>query len=405
MKRALVVSAAWLAISCTETYEVFPLATDDAFPRDAGAVDVAPDDAHVIPEPTPPGASLGAMDTNTCGLEDGSAWCWGSNADYALGLADPSVVSLPTEITGLPPLVAVEVGAQYACGLDTEGAVWCWGRNTSGQLGAGFFVSTAAPRRVALPGPIHRLSAGTAHVCALGVAGELWCWGENSERQLGTPDSTDNQPEPLRVDTTSDWVAVSAGQGHTCAIRASGALYCWGRNAQGQLGLGPDAPIQVGAPTPIDVPGVWTQVAADQRITCGIQQPGSLYCWGDNGQGQLGTGDTEPRLVPTRIGSRTDWHHVAVNALHTCALDTADALWCWGRGIEGQLGLGDVESRRVPTEVQPGSRFVDVAVGRFYTCARDGGGVLLCTGDNAEGVLGQAGNDRLLDFAPVTGLP
>ena len=399
---------AWLLVlaclGCTEQYEVFPLAG-----RDAGVADAAgsagADTGGVGGAPSPTGATLGAMDVNACSLEGGVAWCWGSNADYALGLSDTTVSAPPTAVSGVTDLVVIGVGLGFACGLGVEGEVWCWGRNASGQLGTGDTTSRPEPQPVLLEAGATQISVGTEHACAITPGGELWCWGENGERQLGNPDLDADQTRPLRVGTWNDWAEVSAGQGHTCGIRVGGSLYCWGRNAQGQLGLGANAPIQLGEPTLVNDTADWTQVAADQRITCGIQAPGALYCWGDNTDGQLGVGDLDARLVPERIGTGSDWRKVAVNALHSCALDGAGTVWCWGRGAEGQLGLGDAEPRLEPTTVEATGSFVDLTLGRFFTCVREEQGAVFCTGRNDDGALGIPNVDRVLELTAVEGLP
>jgi alpha-tubulin suppressor-like RCC1 family protein len=412
---SFLLTLAGLGLCCTERYEMFP---EHGGGGSGGGgigsggtgsgVDAQTDVDTGSPVPTgpaPTGRSIGAMDEQTCVLRATAPWCWGSNANGAIGMSDAALLVGPTRVP-TPALVAIEVGGDFVCGLASDGGVWCWGRNDAGQLGSGDFVSRAEPRAVGLPAPVHRLSAGPAHVCAITLGSELWCWGINSERQLGHADLFDNQSLPIRVGSQADWVSVSAGQGHTCAIRDGGSLYCWGRNSQWQLGLGTNEPDQFGEPTLVDDTGVWSRIAADGRMTCGIQNPGRLYCWGDNPAGQLGMGDTVARTTPTQVGTGTSWREVTVNAFHTCALDSTDQLWCWGRGVEGQLGMGDYDSRLVPTKVSAARTFSEVAAGRFYTCALDDEGGVWCTGDNSSLVVGAPpALSRVNELTRVEGLP
>ncbi|MCA9626155.1 MAG: hypothetical protein KC766_00755, partial [Myxococcales bacterium] len=230
-----------LSWGCTERYELFPGATTSERP---GA---------------PRGSALGAHQVHSCVARTGDGvWCWGSNSGYALGQSDPTLLSGPVRVPGLPDVVALGLGGEYGCSLNASGEIDCWGRNDEGQLGVGEFGDRQAPSTALLPESIDRLSAGSGHACAVSRLGGLYCWGRNAERQLGHEDSRENQATPWLVDAFEDWSDVSAGDGHTCGIRAGGALYCWGRNTQGQLGLGDGSAVQYGAPTLVDDIGTWS---------------------------------------------------------------------------------------------------------------------------------------------------
>ena len=109
---------------------------------------------------------------------------------------------------------------------------------------------------------------------------------------------------PVQVGETADWVAVSAGLSHTCAIKTDGSLWCWGDNGKGQLGLGEGTSVNHPVPTQvIDPAGSWYKVAAGAGHTCGVQTAGSLWCWGDNSKGQLGNGSTVSRSKPILISN------------------------------------------------------------------------------------------------------
>ncbi len=389
MRWMLLLGAVVLASGCTERYELFPGANSGPAPGSPG------------------GAALGAHQVHSCLARAGDAqasagvWCWGSNSGYALGQSDPNLVSGPVRVPGLEQSVALSLGGEYGCALSAAGDVRCWGRNDEGQLGVGEYGDRQAPSAAALPSTIDRVSAGSGHACAVSRLGELYCWGLNSERQLGHEDTRDNQATPWLVDDVQDWSAVSAGDGHTCGIRAGGALYCWGRNTQGQLGLGDGSGVQYGAPTLVDDIGIWSSVTAGQRIACGIQTPGSIYCWGDNSEGQLGVGDNTARWTPTRVGSKSDFRKLSLKAFHVCAIDASNSLWCWGRNAEGQLGTGDTQYRPSPTPIEAGSHFDEVAVGRFHTCVRRLDGAVLCAGQNADGQVGVDMPDRTSTFTQV----
>ncbi len=167
---------------------------------------------------------------------------------------------------------------------------------------------------------------------------------------------------------------VAPGDGHTCAIQAPGTLWCWGANGDDQLGSTPaNASIRR-----VDGATDWIQVETGGLSTCGIRAPGDLYCWGDGANGALGLGDALGRSIPTRVGTERDWTHVRIGADHACGL-RAGQLYCWGQNTTGQLGLGDMAQRLSPTRVGAGADWVDLGIGQLRTCAQRGNGVY-CTG-------------------------
>jgi len=139
----------------------------------------------------------------------------------------------------------------------------------------------------------------------------------------------------------TDWKTVSAGGTHSCGIRGTGALYCWGYNGAGQLGTnntGTNAayPVRVGSGTD------WKSVFAGGNHTCAIRSTGLLYCWGYNGQGQVGTNNTGTNAAtPKRVGTGTNWKSVSTGDNHTCATRSTGLLYCWGYNDTGELGTNN----------------------------------------------------------------
>jgi alpha-tubulin suppressor-like RCC1 family protein len=195
------------------------------------------------------------------------------------------------------------------------------------------------------------VSAGEFHTCAVHGDHTLWCWGENGNGQLG--DGTTNGSDvPVQESTAaSDWAAVTAGYVHTCAIKTTGTLWCWGDNGNGQLGDGTtsDSHVPVQEST---AASDWAAVAAGYNYTCAIKTTGTLWCWGDNGNGQLGDGTTNGSDVPVQeTTAASDWAAVTVGYVHTCAIKTTGTLWCWGNNGNGQLGDGTNNESHVPVQV------------------------------------------------------
>lgn len=137
--------------------------------------------------------------------------------------------------------------------------------------------------------------------------------------------------------TDTDWASFELGATQLCGVKTNDTLWC------GDI---PDAPTQLGSDTD------WIQVATnDSDHACARKSSGALYCWGANDVGQLGLGSTTQQNLPTQVGTDTDWDHVSVGESFTCAVKTDDTLWCWGSNDSGQLGIGGAWQ---PTAVQVG---------------------------------------------------
>ena len=124
---------------------------------------------------------------------------------------------------------------------------------------------------------------------------------------------------------------------------------------------GPSRPRSAPAPT--------GRLTAGDYHSCASHLDHTLWCWGYNGQGQLGLGDNEDRTIPTQVGTDTDWTEVAAGDYHTCATRIEHTLWCWGYNPYGQLGQGDTQNRNIPTQVGTGTRWAPADAGWSHTCA------------------------------------
>src|SRR5262249_39515169 len=145
---------------------------------------------------------------------------------------------------------------------------------------------------------------------------------------------------------------VSAGASHTCAFTSDGAVWCWGDNRFGQLGTGDTvphtSPVNI---DPADLPSV-TEVYAGGQHSCALRVDNSLWCWGNNRFGQLGLGDTNPRLTPTRVDAMsTEVAAAYAGGAHTCAAKTDGSVWCWGNNQYGQIGADVGSLTTTPAQV------------------------------------------------------
>ena len=364
-------------------------------------------------------------------------WCWGNNAlgetgqppgtaipDPTTGEIAPPPQLLPMQVPGLPDtLAAIDTAEQHSCVLG-GGSVLCWGRNEFGQLGDGGTGNRSAPAPVTgLPAGIASIAVGPRHACAIDGDGQVWCWGYNSAGQIGVAPTAERQvePLPLRVDGLGGAATkLELGFVSTCALVGS-ERKCWGQLEDGtQIGPAPQVVARpAGAPadwlagcfsingelncprgtrapfTQLDarevpgLPGRPQQLALGRDFACALMSDGAVWCWGNNGVGQLGQGDLAARTTAVRVPLPAA-ASLSVGVAHACA-STSDGLWCWGGNFSGALGDGSTTDRATPVRAQFSGELM--AAGGYHTCAyAASAGGLRCWGlDQAGQVSGQIG--------------
>ncbi len=211
-------------------------------------------------------------------------------------------------------------------------------------------------------------------------------------------------------------VSVVTGAAHTCVMLANDTVKCWGLNVYGQLGYGDtlnrgDGADEMGSSlAAVDLGSGRTAkaISAGVDYTCAILENGSVKCWGYNGDGQLGLGDTDNRgdntseigssLLAVDLGSGYTAKAISAGKLHTCAILDDASVKCWGNNSDSQLGLDDDDSRGndlnemgddLPTVYLGSGRTAKaIAVGGYYTCALLDDNRVKCWGANNAGQLG-----------------
>ena len=249
----------------------------------------------------------------TCAVQasDSTVWCWGANSYGQLGNGDTSGTASATPVqvvtsTGGPALANVAsvyvdgIDGYNACAIDKSSNVWCWGYGNYGVIGNGYTYNEpyAVPVVTSSGGAqftgVAQLSVSYDHVCAVTTAGSVWCWGDNNYGQIGVGNTTTAKYSyPTQVQALfNSGVNVSVGSNFTCATTSDGSVWCWGYNGNGVLGNGnttgtADVPIQVqtvagdgGAPFG---GAASVQVNAyDSDIVCAVKSVGgAIWCWGD----------------------------------------------------------------------------------------------------------------------------
>jgi alpha-tubulin suppressor-like RCC1 family protein len=246
-------------------------------------------------------------------------------------------ISLPTEVT---------LTAAPASGSSFFG----WGGACSARTPACTLTLSRATRVIAYFGSAFRMvSAGQSHTCALRPTGTVTCWGRNDDGELGTG-STNSSVTIGTATGIAGAVAIAAGSSHTCALIVGGSVMCWGVNSYGQVGtwtFGAD----VGRPTA--VPGITDAVAvtAGGFHSCVIHAGGTASCWGANNHGQLGDGTTSYSSGPVAVNLAVagPLSRIAAGGFHTCGIIAANSrVVCWGANNVGELGIASRADTATP---------------------------------------------------------
>jgi alpha-tubulin suppressor-like RCC1 family protein len=361
------------------------------------------------------GQVLSAGTEYTCAIDaGGGVRCGGDNAHGQLGDGSYQSQTVPVPVSGLRSgVIAVAASYYRSCALRADGEVLCWGSNERGFLGDGTVVDRTVPTRVLGLGPgsgVVSITLNMDHACVLKNDGAVLCWGRNDFGMLGTGSASNVVGTPTQVvafGAGSGVIGIAAGFSHTCAVKTDRSLYCWGDNSQGQLGDGTQT--LRSTPTQVSTLGVGSgvvAVATGNYFTCAVRDDSAVLCWGDNWHGKLGSGSTAPFLwtpvVAMRAGSGAASVTVSAVGNHACARTVSGAMFCWGANGDGQLGDGAFADRNTPTAVRtlgPDDHAnVDaIAAGFAHTCARKHGGVIVCWGNNDNGQLADGALDDAVD--------
>lgn len=289
-----------------------------------------------------------------------------------------------------PTVGAAVAGQSFSLALGPTGMAWAWGAGENGQLGNGFVSSSPEPLRVESITNALAVAGGSTHAAALRQDGSVLVWGAG-------------QLTPMTLAGVDSIVALAAGGAHTLALRGDGHVFAWGQNSFGQLGDGTTDERAV----PALVPGVSNVVAiaAGEAHSMALSADGRVWVWGDNGWGQVGDGSGFERLSPVAV--MQDVVFIDAGAQHSLAVRSDWTGWAWGRNDRGQLGTGAefVDNSRPALLVRgicepeggcSESPLADVRQlrgGAFHTLALAGDRRVWSSGANEDGQLGRSGGD------------
>ena len=280
---------------------------------------------------------------------DFTLWAWGRNQYGQLGLGNTVDHSSPTQV-GTSSWLQVAGCGFHVLARDNTGQLYAWGKNANGELGNLTFISRSSPIQVA--GRIdEKLAPGVDFSLCRTTTSTLVAWGIDNVGQLGGGGNSDSRlrSSPVQAGSGTSYRSVTTGSTYTLTIQYNGTLWGWG-NAY-YLGTNdiPTTSILISAPVQIGTSS-WSQVDAGERQVCAIRNGGSLFTWGFNYTGSLGTNDIIHRSSPTQIGT-SSWSQVSSGLESPLAIRSDGALFAWGNNTTGALGLNDTVHRSSPVQV------------------------------------------------------
>jgi alpha-tubulin suppressor-like RCC1 family protein len=407
----------------------------------AAQLEPEPQEEPVAP-PAPNVAGIAAGAEHTCAwTASGRVFCWGSNADGALGTSDRADLhEFPVALARLEDVVEMAAGGTTTCARSRNGRVSCFGNDFADPT-----ASMEAPPRVIEAPSATDIAVGERHACLVTVEGGVQCWGENDRGQLGDG-TTELRRGPVPVAVT-DAAEVCAGEDHSCARLRDGRVLCWGLDDAGALDLSRATPVpmhtsggyaatptggvaHVGitqnvmvqlapAPTPIaDAVAITcgsgftcallrdrrvrcfgggppvtgdsgghgaasiaiddvVELAAGGEAACARSSSGLVHCWGF---GYLdGGGEQETTRTPVRVAEIEGAIAITVGSRHGCAL-TPRGPRCWGEVGLGQLGDGTSTAH---WQILARIDATQVVSGEVHSCALDAAGSVWCWREDA----------------------
>lgn len=302
-------------------------------------------------------------------------------------VSDPSKQSCMPVAAPMLSFTAVatdRTGGTAACALTTTGKTYCWGGG-SGWLGA-FYLGTngRSPSYVENQPSLVSLFAGGSTACGLTSAGAAYCWGRDDGGRLGNDATIAQVNTPVPVVGGHAFTSLSMGIVHTCGLTNTSEVWCWGANGNGQLGGGA-GPGGSYIPVLVTMPGGVTPVSISAGFdhSCALTSTGSAVCWGTNGSGQLGRGTFSAPLTADYVGGITDFTQVVAGNQLSCGLRSSGAASCWGSNAGGSLGTPPSGPRATPAPVVGGNVFTSLSTGGFgTTCGSTAANAVYCWGTN-----------------------
>ena len=344
-------------------------------------------------------------------LENLSVFMWGKNEMGELGqnqsYAQLNGASSPMQIPGDWKSVEIAFFGQSSGGIKADGTLWMWGSNRNGSAG----INEAGPKAYSSPIQVGTdttwslsSSADEARL-AVKTDGTLWSWGYNTYGGLGL-NHTNKRSSPVLIPgtwSTSGNQQISVAKSGSAAIKADGTLWVWGENSQGMLGQNESFPGN-NYSSPVQIPGLWSNVFMDYRSGSGVKTDGTLWSWGYNASGESAQNQisTISFSSPVQIPG-TNWSiSGGKGKTWKYTLKTDGTMWAYGNGGDGVFGQGIQDVKRSSPIQIPGSwKTTEIVRGYYLTAGMKTDGTLWVWGGNENGMLGQNSPGGAKESSPV----
>ena len=259
-------------------------------------------------------------------------------------------------------------GNMSSCGVASDNNAYCWGGNYVGDLGNAWGLIVNVPKAVYGEGLLNGLTikslvSGNDHSCVIASDSNAYCWGNNANGNLGN-NSTSNSQYPVAVYKSGvlnglTVKSIFTGLEQSCIIASDDNAYCWGINTYGQLGNG--LTVKSSVPVMVNKTGAMSGLtikllAIGEEHACAIASDNNAYCWGANYSGQLGNNSTTNSTTPVAVVKTGALNGLTLKSIysqndHTCVIASDDNAYCWGSNSNGELGDNSSTESRVPVAV------------------------------------------------------
>ncbi|WP_186644041.1 RCC1 domain-containing protein [Fluviispira vulneris] len=346
--------------------------------------------AGKIPTYTTSGAENGLIsmgDLSACVvMTSGAIKCWGYNQSFQLGNTNAGTNNQVTPVTVnilTEKAVAVSAALNHTCAFLSTG-LKCWGSQNNGKLGNRINNNSNAtqPQDVLnLNGnQIKMMVTGDEHVCVLFSASQqVSCWGLNNQGQMAQSDFTNPFINGVNIPLPESVKLIATSDHSVCAVTISGGLYCWGSSIT-----------TTSSPNPILIDTNVKNISSGEKDHfCYINSSDAIKCFGKNDKLQLGnsTSSSAFNKTPNLISGISNAKAIVAGAFHSCAITNDGAsVYCWGDNSKGQLGSGSMTPTQSSAPVSvvglPSAKVIDIAAADNNTCALLDNDDVYCWGSN-----------------------
>jgi alpha-tubulin suppressor-like RCC1 family protein len=290
---------------------------------------------------------------------NGELWGWGSNNYYELFMGrfhpvyktQPVIISINnTKFIVTQSDIAGINSSGFSYAITEDSSLWAAGYNSGSLFGNNSLVIKDTSEKDTLFSDYLSIGGGKETKLALRGDGTVWVWGDNSVGSLGLGAMAGNSNFARKIPNFDNVVYLSSGGNSTSsiAIKSGGTLWAWGSNVGGQIGDSTQnsifEPKQIfGVNKPLKA------IISNRATSYAIDKDSAIWAWGSNFYGQLGLGITDARLTyPHKINHSKKFVDIVAHGPHTLALASDGSLWAWGINSSGQLGIGTLTNANTP---------------------------------------------------------